>query len=41
MQNMQIRKELRFRFEADVLGIDGMRCLVLLNKDGEFGLAQY
>ena len=35
MQNMQIRKELRFRFEADVLGIDGMRCLVLLNKDEE------
>ena len=35
IQMKQIRKELRFRFEADVLGIDGMRCLVLLNKDEE------
>jgi ubiquitin-protein ligase E3 C len=35
IQMKQIRKELRFRFEADVLGIDGIRCLVLLNKDEE------
>ncbi|KAK2459462.1 hypothetical protein APHAL10511_008522 [Amanita phalloides] len=30
-----LRKELRVCFEADVLGIDGMRCLVLLERDEE------
>ena len=35
IQTRQIKNELRTRFEADVLGIDGMRCLVLLDKDEE------
>lgn len=35
IQMRQLKKELRFRFERDVLGIDGMRCLVLLDRDEE------
>ncbi|KAF8344487.1 HECT-domain-containing protein [Amanita rubescens] len=35
IQIRQLKKELRARFEADVLGTDGMRCLVLLENDEE------
>ena len=35
IETKQLKKELRARFEADVLGIDGMRCLVLLDNDEE------
>ena len=35
IETKQLKKELKARFEADVLGIDGMRCLVLLDNDEE------
>ena len=31
----QLKKELRFCFDRDVLGIDGTRFLVLLDRDEE------
>ncbi|KAM6490051.1 HECT domain containing protein [Amanita muscaria] len=34
-QTRVVRRQLRMRFERDVVGIDGLRCLVLLNKDEE------
>ena len=34
-QMRQLKKELRFRFDRDVLGIDGTRFLVLLDGDEE------
>ena len=34
-QMRQLKKELRFRFDRDVLGIDGTRFLVLLDRDEE------
>ena len=34
-----VKRQLRARFESDVLGIEGMRCLVLLDKRDQDALA--